>query len=131
MKPPNLDAPETFDVKEFVKANPFWTAVFALVILSIVGNGLIGNSEAEAPMPTTATVDKTPDPVDTDTFVIPQLFRNIEQWTPTETDCTNLQSWFNGASNAHGNQSDVGAMRWLSGLMGDIDNRMSQVGCYD
>jgi hypothetical protein len=96
--------------------------------LIVIGFNLTGSNSTTATNPTRAT--RPDSPQDTDTFVIPEVFQNIKQWTPTETDCPTLQGWFDAADNAHGNQSDVGAMRWLTDLMRDIDQRMSHVGCY-
>ena len=44
--------------------------------------------------------------------------RGLDSWAPTETDCSNLQSWFDGAYNMHGSVSgDLEAMQWYTALM--------------
>jgi hypothetical protein len=43
-----------------------------------------------------------------------------------ETDCSNLQTWFDGASSMHSSVSgDLSAMGWYTDLMKRIDSRMN------
>lgn len=106
-----------------------WTlrAVLILIGLAVVFS-LLTNDEPESPT-VNNPAPSSPAPSSA-SFEIPEVFQNIDGWVSTETDCTNLQSWFNVADNAHGNQSQLDAMQWLSALMGRIDSRMESVGCY-
>ncbi len=94
-----------------------------LVVVALIFDG--DDSES----PDTNIVPTSPAP-STATFVVPEVFQNIDGWVATENDCSNLQSWFDMADNAHGNQSQLDAMRWLSSLMSRIDARMETAGCY-
>lgn len=101
-------------------------AILVLVLLVGVTQCDREGSPANEQPGTTAVVS----PPTTLGFVVPEVFQNISDWTATETDCDTLQGWFDAADNAHGNQSQLDAMRWLSDLMRRIDSRMSSVGCY-
>jgi len=46
MKPPNVDAPDGFNLKLWIKDNPFWAVAGGIVVVSVIGSALIDNGVA-------------------------------------------------------------------------------------
>jgi hypothetical protein len=93
--------------------------IVAVATIILMAMTEMGGSDPQGPSP-------NPSPA----FEIPQNFQNISSWVSTESDCDTLQNWFDLSYTAHGNQSTLDAMEWLTDLMSRIDARMESVGCY-